>query len=291
MHDIVILIKTYKNDYDPYCKLIKSILKFNIDKIPVYVSVNDDDYDYFTKRNEHKELVIIKDSDIYQCTIKDGWRYQQVIKSQFYKLNLCKNYLCIDSDSEFINTFKKIDFLFDSNTPYTIIHEAKPFLEMMNQIGLDSNNIFFKNALSVTRKLIGNNHTKVWDYGPSPYLWSCLVWKDFNETFLKAKNMTFEDFMMEIDKETSPSETVIYGEYLLKTNLIPIYPIEGFFKVYHYKKQFLLEKKFYNTEQLKKIYLGVIFQSNWDNKNKAIKYYNRKIKKIKLIFSRTKRFY
>jgi hypothetical protein len=284
MEDIVLFIKTYKKDYKAYCILIKSIIKFNIDKIPVYVSVNDEDYDYFISRN-NTELIIIKDSDIYQCNMQDGWRYQQVIKSQFYRLNVCKNYLCIDSDSEFIISFKKDDFLFDSVIPYTIIHESKPFLEMINQIGLDSNNIFFKNSLTVTRKLINNNHKKMWDYGPSPYLWSCLVWKDFNENFLESKNMTFENFMLEIDKETSPSETVIYGEYLLKTNLIPIYPVEGFFKVYHYKKQFLLEKKFYNTDQLKKIYLGVIFQSNWNNENRVIKYLKRKIKKIKFIFS------
>lgn len=288
MTDIVILIKTYKKDYSAYTKLIKSITLFNVDNIPVYVAINDDDYQYFVVNNEHKSIHLLKDSEIYNCSIKDPWRYQQVIKSKFYRLNICKNYLCIDSDSEFITPFKKSDFLFDSDTPYTIMHESKPFLEMINQIDLDSDTVFFKSALPPTRKLIGNKHTKVWDYGPSPYLWSCLVWKDFNENFLASKNMTFEDFMNEIDIETPPSETIIYGEYLLKTNLIPIYPIEGFFKVYHFKKQFLIEKKFYNTDKLKKVYLGVIFQSNWDNKSVIIKYLKRKIRKVKLIFLKIK---
>lgn len=288
MTDIVILIKTYKNDYVSYTKLIKSINTFNTDKIPVYVAVNDEDYHYFVAKNKYPELNILKDSDIYSSTIKNPWRYQQIIKSKFYTLNICKNYLCIDSDSEFIAPFKKSNFLFDSDTPYTIMHESKSFLEMTNQIGLDSDAVFFKNASTVTRKLIGNTHTKIWDYGPSPYIWSCLVWKDFNEHFLASKNMSFEDFMNEIEKESPPSETVIYGEYLLKTNLIPIYPIEGFFKVYHFKKQFLLEKRFHNIEKLKKVYLGVIFQSNWDNKSITIKYVNRKIRKVKLIFSKIK---
>ncbi|MDR7210862.1 hypothetical protein [Flavobacterium piscis] len=100
--------------------------------------------------------------------------------------------------------------------------------------------------------------------------------------------MSFEDFMNEIDMETPPSETVIYGEYLLKTNLIPIYPIEGFFKVYHFKSQFAIEKKFYNVEKLKKVYLGVIFQSNWDSKIKMIKYLNLKKRKVKLVLSKIK---
>lgn len=288
MIDIVLFIKTYKDDYLAFTKLIKSIEKFNADKIPVYVSINDDDYEYFVKNINNPELILIKDSDIYQCNIKDGWRYQQVIKTQFYRLNISKNYLCIDSDSEFITSFKKSDFLYNSDTPYTIMHESKPFLEMVNQIKLDSNDIFFRNATIATRKLIKNNHTKIWDFGPSPYIWSCLVWKSFNETFLVSQNMSFENFINEIDKETPPSETVIYGEYLLQTNLIPIYPVEGFFKVYHYKKQFSLEKKFYNPETLKKVYLGIIFQSNWDQKSKLIKYVNRKVKKVKFLYSKLK---
>ncbi|MBF4516554.1 hypothetical protein IRZ71_09370 [Flavobacterium sp. ANB] len=267
---------------------MKSIKNFNIDKIPVYIAINDRDYDYFLAKNTDPELNLLNDSDIYKCDIKDPWRYQQVIKSKFYRLNICKNYLCIDSDSEFITPFRKSDFLFDENTPYTIMHESKPFLEMVNQIDLDSDTVFFKNASTVTQKLIGNEHNKIWDYGPSPYLWSCAVWKDFNETFLASKNISFEDFMNEIEVDSPPSETIIYGEYLLKTNLIPIYPIEGLFKVYHYKKQFLIEKRFYNIEKLKKVYLGVIFQSNWDNKSILTKYLNRKKRKIKLIFLKIK---
>ncbi|RYJ37026.1 hypothetical protein NU08_3964 [Flavobacterium anhuiense] len=291
MTDIVILIKTYKKDYKAYTKLIRSISEFNIDDIPVYVAINDEDYDFFKAENQNSSLNLLKDSDIYNCPIKDAWRYQQVIKSKFYLLNVCKNYLCIDSDSEFITPFRKSDFLFDENTPYTIIHESKSFLEMINNIELDSDTVFFKSALQTTRKLIGNKHTKIWDYGPSPYLWSCLVWKDFNENFLSSKNMTFEDFMNQIDLETPPSETVIYGEYLLKTNLIPIYPIEGFFKVYHFKKQFSIERRFHNIEKLKKVYLGVIFQSNWDNKSIVIKYLKRKIRKVKLIYSKIKNLF
>lgn len=269
MHKLVLFIKTYKPDYNRVNTLIKSIDKHNVDNIPVYISVNDEDYDFF-KANLSTSHKLIKDSTIYKTNVTDGWRYQQIIKTQFYRLNVCENYLCIDSDSKFIKDFKVSDFMYDLETPYTIMHESKSFLEVMERIDIKTENIFFKEALRATRKLLGTKG-KEWDYGPSPYLWSCKVWKHFNEVFLKNNNQSFEDFFNEIEKEAIPSETVIYGEYLRVCNLIKIIPIQGFFKVYHYEKQFKLEKKFHDEEKLKKMYFGVIYQSNWHQKKKKFK--------------------
>ena len=248
MYKIALLIKTYKPDFERVKILLNSIKKYNADNIPVYISVNDDDFEYF-KENLITDGVLLKDSDIYPTTLADPWRYQQIIKTQFYRLGVAENYLCIDSDSEFITEFRISDFMYDDNTPYTIMHESKSFLEMIENIGKDSKTIFFKQALDTTRKLFGNKG-KYWDYGPSPYLWSCKVWKHFNEVYLKENNLSFEQFFDLIIKEVPPSETVIYGEYLLKTRLIDIYPVEGFFKVYHFKKQFYLERKFYKINKL-----------------------------------------
>ncbi len=262
MHRLILFIKSYRPDSKSTEKLLNSIYKHNKDNIPVYLSVNDVDFNYFKDFYDSAPITVIKDGDIFDYPDDDGWRYQQVIKANVYRLNICENYLCIDSDSEFIRDFYYTDFMYNEKIPYTIMHESKSFLETMENIGLDSQNIFFKQALRATRPLFGNVG-KEWDYGPSPYLWHCNIWKHFNDVFLKEQNQTFTDFFNEIDKVTPPSECVIYGEYLLKTKLIDILPIEGFFKVYHYKKQFDLEKKFYKIKKIKKNYLGVIFQSNW----------------------------
>ncbi len=106
----------------------------------------------------------------------------------------------------------------------------------------------------------------MWDYGPSPYIWSTKVWEEINN-FLNKKGFTFASFLMEISKHTDPSEAIIYGEFLRVNKIIEIIPIGPLFKVYHYKKQFQLEKKNYKIDVLKKIYLGVIFQSNWSKKS------------------------
>ncbi len=262
MHNLILFIKSYKPDFDRVNILLASIKKFNKDKLPVFLSINDTDFDFF-KAKISDNITILKDSDVITCKITDPWRYQQVIKASVHKLNICKNYLCIDSDSKFIRDFYSEDFIYKDDLPYTVMHESKAFLEVMERINLDSNLIFFKETTLQTRKLLQIKDTnKIWDFGPSPYLWSTKVWIAL-ENHLANMGFTFESFLMEISKTTSPSENAIYGEFLRTHKTIEILPIGPFFKVYHYKKQFLMERKFHKIDKLKKVYLGVIFQTNW----------------------------
>ena len=264
MNRFILFIKSYKPDFAGTLTLLNSIEVYNKDRIPVYISVNDIDYHYFKSNLFGHDVTLIKDSDIIQCNLKDGWRYQQVVKSNVYRLGICDNYLCIDADSEFIRPFYINDFMYDEKTPYTIMHESKPFLEMAENINIKR--VFFLEALEAVRadlKTFGKN----WDYGPSPYLWSCKVWQHFNDKYLAERKISFEVYLNNIH-ELSPSECVIYGEYLRKTKLFDIIPIENFFKVYHYKKQYDLEKKYFDRERLAKTYMGIILQSNMKLKKK-----------------------
>src|ERR1700744_1842125 len=121
LENIVLFIKSYKPDYERVCKLLASIEKHNVENIPVYLSVNDEDYKFFKRKTDPK-IHLLKDSEIVICSIHHGWKYQQLVKAQFHLLNVCENYLCIDSDSMFIRDFGKDDFMYDAHTPYTIMH-------------------------------------------------------------------------------------------------------------------------------------------------------------------------
>ncbi|UFH56501.1 DUF6492 family protein [Spirosoma sp. KNUC1025] len=263
MEKLVLYIKSFRPDYKRVENLLHSIEKHNRDGIPVYISVNDSDYRFFKSRLPEGST-LLKDSDIVVCKIKDGWRYQQVVKAQLHRLNICENYFCIDSDSEFIRDFFVADFMYDDQTPYTVMHEAKSFLDTMELIGRDSADLFQSRALKAVRQTFGT-HGKNWDYGPSPYLWSTKVWRHFHEYYLKPKKHSLESFFIEMERIALPSEAVLYGEYLLKTRLIDIIPVEGFFKVYHFKEQFDLEEPYFDIERLKKNYMGIIKQSNWND--------------------------
>jgi len=269
---LILYIKSFRPDFNRAETLIRSIEKYNRDNIPVYISVNDKDLAYFKKRIPGN-ITLLKDSDIIECTIKDGWRYQQVVKSQLHRLGVCENYLCIDSDSEFIRDFSRTDFMFDEHTPYTVMHENKSCLDMMEIIDHNSADLFHTRAIHATRERFGT-HGKIWDYGPSPYLWSTKVWQHFHDHYLTPQGYSFESFFKEMELAALPSEAVIYGEYLLKTRLIDIWPVEGFFKVYHYREQFELESPYFDIERLKKNYMGIIKQSNWNEEEEKKKWYN-----------------
>lgn len=262
MQKLILFIKTYKPDFLRVLRLLRSIEKFNTDRIPVYIAVNDSDYTFF-KNNLEGHYTLMRDSDIVTSKMKDGWRYSAIIKPQLYKTNICENYLVIDSDAEFIRPFSYLDFMYDDSTPYTIMHENKDFLELVESLHIDSEKVFHIAALRAVRKKLGT-HGKLWDYGPNPHLWSTKVWRHFHEVYLQSLKHNFESYYREMEKDALPHEAAMYGEYLLKTRLIDIIPVEGFFKVYHYQEQFEKEKKYFSLEKLKKNYLGIIFQGNWN---------------------------
>lgn len=261
MQPLILFIKSYRPDFERAEKLLRSIEQYNVDRLPVWMSINDEDFAYFKERVP-ASVQVVKDSDVVACRIRDGWRYQQVVKTQVYRLGVCENYLCIDSDSEFIRPFYRTDFMYDERTPYTVMHESKAFCETMEILGRKSEELFHRRALAAVRKRFGT-HGKEWDYGPSPYLWSTQVWRHFNEEYLASSGSTFESFLQEMERDSPPSETVCYGEYLLKTRLIDILPVEAFFKVYHFRDQFALEEPYFDLDLLRKNYLGIVMQSNW----------------------------
>ena len=136
MENIVLYCKSYAPDVNRVKNLLESIDKHNKDNIPFYISVPSSDIKLF------QDILgnfpnIIEDESIHTNT--QGWVGQQIVKSQFWKLNLCENYLCLDSDTYFIKNFYKSDFLYEDSTPYTICHEDKELMEwaLRSNLGFD----------------------------------------------------------------------------------------------------------------------------------------------------------
>lgn len=273
MNKCIIFIKTCKVDILQFDKLLLSLKKHNKSKIPVWVSVNDSDFSLFQNNYSGKDIKIIKDSDIVKCDVSDSWRYQQIIKSQLYKLNITENYLCVDSDAFFIKDFYIEDFMVDEDTPYTIIHQQKElfsWLSINRKYFKDDPKDYFEKISTTIMEKIGREGI-CYDYGPSPIVWSCKVWKSFNDNFLAPNHINYQELIVEY-----PSEFTWYGEWLLKSRAIPLFPKEPLFKVFHYKKQYEdFIKEGHNIETIKDNYLGIIVQSNWMRKQK---WYHRKIK-------------
>lgn len=256
MEDIVLYCKSYHKDVDRVINLFNSINKYNKDNIPFYISVPLSDINLFKSKLGATGYTLLTDEEI--DVENSGWLGQQIVKSQFWKLGVCKNYLCLDSDSTFIRPFYKSDFLYRDDIPYTVCHEQKQLFEWsFNKLPFDPQESFIKNHETVMG--LFNRKGRMYDFGPSPVIWNTKVWQGLEENYIKPNNLSFAELI-----KYCSSEFTWYGEYLLASDIIPIYPAEPLFKVYHYKQQYVEDKnRGITVDNLAKNYLGIILQSNW----------------------------
>lgn len=263
MEKLVLYCKSYRNDFERFKVLLESIHKYNVDNIPFYVSVPNQDIEIF---KQLKGVEVISDESIYENKT-NNWVNQQIIKSRFWTLNICHNYMCLDSDAYFIKPFKVSDFIYEDIFPFTVIHEQKELfswtVNKTNLLGFDPKQSYMRDR-DLIMGIFGRSG-KYYDFGPVPVIWSKKVWEDLEDHYIKPNNLTYEDLI-----NTSPSEFSWYGESLLAFKSIPVYPIEPLFKVFHYPDQIKEYKQQGYTEQMiSQNYYGIIMQSNF---NASLKY-------------------
>lgn len=258
MKDLVIYCKSYINDVQRVKILLDSINKYNRDYIPFFISVPKTDIKIFKDVLGTEDYQLIDDNEIDEFGF--GWVGQQCIKSQFWKLKLCKNYMCIDSDGQFIKDFRVSDFIHSDGIPYTICHEYKEFFEFMEKFPLhfDPYESFKKERMEIM-EIFGRTGI-IYDFGPIPVIWSCKVWESLFKNYLEPNNIKFSDAIQSIKSEFS-----WYGEWLLTSKEIPLYPREAIFKSYHYRHQYEIDKQQGMTiEKLSKYYFGIMLNTSWN---------------------------
>jgi hypothetical protein len=264
MHKLLLYTKTYRGDIDRVKNLIESVKLHNKDNIPYYISIPKSDKSIFLDTIEFDYANIIFDEDI--CGIStQSWKNQQIVKSSFWKLGLCENYVMIDSDSYFIKDFYISDFMYDDITPYTVMHEQRDLFEWSSKyyeyIGKNPKNDFINERLKVMSFL--NRGGRIYDFGPSPVIWSNNVWSELDK-YISMKKMKFSDLI-----QISASEFSWYGEFLLKHRVIDIVPINPLFKVFHYNAQYSYYKQLGYTESMfSENYMGIVMQSNFSKSTK-----------------------
>jgi len=263
MERLVLYCKTFAKDLPLFSEMFASVQRFNRDSLPFYVSVPRTDVPLFRDRFG-SEVLLLEDEAIWDVApgFEHGWINQQIVKSCFYRLGLCESYLCLDADGIFLRDFFLRDFLADGRVPYTVCHELKDLFSwsagQTERIGCDPQGDF--EAISdCIRDFFGNPQSVRYDFGPSPVVFHCGVWRSFHERCLAPYNVPLEHLFYH-----APSEFSWYGQWLLKTRAIPLYPREPYFKVFHYRAQyedFLAQGG--TWENLARVYLGLVRNSNW----------------------------
>lgn len=289
MMPLVLYCKSYKTDLKRLIRLAQSVETFNVEKIPFYVSVPSEDYQLFAKHLSDLNVNLLRDEQILLEAPNFGRKkdlpdnlLQQVVKSEFWRLNISKSYLCLDSDAIFIRPFYQSDYLHQDLTPYTVITEAHDLLEMAMQLGKDHVlENFRKEAIQV--QSIFKRSGKPYSFGPMPMVWDRAVWESLEKNYLSPRKMSLADAI-----EMAPLESRWYGEAMFAYKAIAIYPCEPFFKVFHYAWQFdNLRKANLKLDALASMYSGVIFQSSWEREmdwpveqGSAFSKINRRVKRV-----------
>ena len=260
MEKIVLLIKSYRNHYDWTVQLIESIDKHNKDNIKVYIAAPAGDYEIFSNLGH----TVITDEEIIGSEIDKSWNTwpghtkQQLVKLMFGETELCENYFWIDADSYFIRDFYINDFMYTDDIPYTTIHENKDLFSWVAETDINMlKNI--RNGYESDRQRVMSvfdRKGKIYDW-TCPNLWSTKVLNHMRDYYMKPNNLTYTDLLNYV-----PGELVWYGEYQLKTQVIPTIPAESWFKPFHYKAQMDACKQRGNTEEtLAMNYLGIVMPS------------------------------
>ncbi len=269
MNNLVLYCKSYRKDFLRLRRLLLSIEKYNVDKIPFYISTPEAQYDELAKILEgvgsyqwiSDESIISANSRVHAGIEKTrtGGQAQQTIKSEFWRLGLCENYVCLDSDCQFIKSFSESDFIATDGNPYTVIYQNKEYFQLainrgrgrvLSELSLEGNRV------KALFGRLGPNY-----YCPCPpFIWSSKVWASLDREYLVPRALTLWD----INTPDHP-EALLYLEALLNFHAIPLYPIEQLFRIYYYDWHYFLLRR--NGERINKLsanYLGVIYQSSWN---------------------------
>ena len=270
MKDLVLYCKSYRNDFLRLKRLLSSISQYNQEHLPFYISTPKADQETLLSiLGEEGSYIWIADEDIVLANPRavfekyqslPGGLSQAIVKSEFWRLKLAQNYLCLDSDCVFIRPFGKSDFMSKDGTPFTVLHQNKEYFELAKNRGEAKVEQNLRAEAQRVQALFGRIGPECY-CAPAPFIWSTKVWESLDQEYLQPKSMTLWDLVTH-----QYPETLIYGEALLKYHAIPLLAIEPLFRVYHHDWQYFMMKRLGETEDsLKSNYLGVIYQSNWES--------------------------
>lgn len=268
MEDLALYCKSYRRDFIRLKRLLTSIDLYNVDQIPFYISTPRSDHELLVDVLGDGAYIWVADEDIVLANVSADFKFykdlpgglsQAIVKSEFWRLRLSENYVCLDSDCIFIRNFRRCDFLSLEKVPYTVLHQNKEYFQLAINRGKHKVVENLRAEAQRVQALFKRDGPEFYS-APAPFIWSARVWESLDLKYLRPNKITLWDLI-------SPRypETLIYGEALMKYGAIPIIAIEPLFRVYHYDWQYFIMRRFGESKKtLSKNYLGVVYQSNWN---------------------------
>jgi len=262
VHEIALLLKSFRDDLQYATRLVESIRQFNEEHLHTYVVVPADDVSAFASLESPDVTVMAEDAlGNHLVTepvggMRAGYINQEIIKLAFWELGLARNYFCVDSDAVLIRPFGRADFMADDVTPYTVLVED-------NELMVEPR--YFREywrsreeAMRRIQELVGLSDPIVRTCHGHQVL-SAAVLRSFREDFLAPRNWEYRDALAE-----APYEFSWYNMWLQKSLAIAIHQREPLVKVFHHEGQHLeYILRGITVDDIARGYVGLVINSNY----------------------------
>lgn len=250
--------------------LYESIQLYNVDNIPFYIIVPSSDLSVFSRFTSSTTFVISEEhvlADFRKVVATDtpfasGYLVQQLVKLSFSQLQISENYLCLDSDFQFIADFRVDDFISSDGNPYSFLTEDRE---------LNSSSSYSRSHGSRSQSLLRILHFL--DFDP-PYILTCHGGQVLNSfvlmslhSFLLSRGVTWLDAIL-----ISPYEFSWYNFYLQKHFKSSVRLREPCIRYFHSVRDFIGYSIAHSLHNLPVGYLGVVFNSDFSRKYQIFSY-------------------
>ena len=273
MKKFVFFCKSYDKDMLRARRMAESVHRFNTDKIPLYMSVPEKDLPRFQECLQAFPVEFFTDEHILQISqhangslpgLFPPHLLQQLIKLEFWRTGVCRNYAWLDSDSYFIRPFETADFFYKGEIPYLIQDEydADKELARMQHVPRKVREKRVREICALItrfRNLFGNTGPFTAFGGSTPIIWSVRILEAFNREYLASRGKNIYEILYEY-----PCETQLYGEYMHHAHTGVLKPHAHMFKSFYHADDFYISQELGENEySLSKTYAGICIQSNW----------------------------
>ena len=255
------MLKTYSKDFKYVQNLIESYHTHNADDITLYILAPKEDNALFSQFScativvVSEETIPVRYFETSLGEISKGYLNQQVVKLAFWKLGLCENYLCLDSDVVFIRNFGYSDFLTPSGQPYTVLIEDRDLQSDPEYYAAQWQDR--SESLQKIQEYLGfDKHLKL-QTCHGMQIFSSLVLAKMEAELLEKQGLKYIDLLTISGYEFS------WYNYYLQGLDAKIYTREPYFKLYSSPRALIRDQVLGVTlEDLARGYLGLIINSN-----------------------------
>ena len=256
------LLKSYAGDFSSAQGMIESFHRYNVDKVHLYVVVPNADLELFSPLKSTTVTLLAEEQFSRHLVsgpvhgLRVGYINQEIVKLSFWELELAENYFCVDSDAEFIRDFRVQDFMYDEQTPFSVLVEDKEleveptyYQQYWQSRAAEIQHI--ADVIGWTSPVIRTCHGHT--------VFSAKVLRSFVQDFLTPRNWDYKDALAE-----SPYEFSWYNIWMQFAKPIDIHAREPWIKVFHHEGHHLeYLMRGITTADIARGYLGIVINSSY----------------------------